>query len=138
MKILVFRLHPGQDLKLAIDAFASERALSSGFIITCVGSLKKAAVRLADQPETAIYSGKYQILSLTGTYSKNGSHYHITLSDEQGDAFGGHLMEGCQIDTTAEVVMGAIPEVAFGREIDPETGNDELIIRKRSVKSIDD
>jgi predicted DNA-binding protein with PD1-like motif len=129
MKLLVFRLHPGQDLKLAIDTFASEHALTSGFIITCVGSLKKAAIRLADQSETSIYTGKFEILSLSGTYSRDGSHYHISL---------GHLMEGSQVDTTAEIVMGALPEVVFGREIDSDTGSDELIIRKQSVKSIDE
>jgi len=130
MKLLVFRLHPDQDIKLAIDNFASDHALSSGFIITCVGNLKKAAIRLADQSETSIYTGKFEILSLSGTYSRDGSHYHISLSDEQGDAFGGHVMEGCQVDTTAEIVFGALPEVTFGREIDSDTGADELIIRK--------
>jgi uncharacterized protein len=138
MKLLVFRLHPDQDLKLATDTFASDHTLSSGFILTCVGSLKKAAIRLADQSEISIYTGKFEILSLSGTYSRDGSHYHICLSDVQGDAFGGHLMEGCQIDTTAEIVMGALPEVAFGREIDSDTGSDELIIRKRSLKNVDD
>jgi len=138
MKLLVFRLHPDQDLKLAIDTFADEHALTSGFIITCVGSLKKAAIRLLDQSETSIYTGNFEILSLSGTYSRDGSHYHISLSDELGHAFGGHLMEGCQIDTTAEIVMGALPEVVFGREIDIETGSDELIIRKHRAKSDDE
>ena len=138
MKLLVFRLHPDQDLKLAIDSFASQHSLTSGFIMTCVGNLKKAAIRFTDQAETSIHTGKYQILSLAGTYSRDGSHYHISLSDELGGTFGGHLMEGCQIDTTAEIVMGALQEVAFGREIDSDTGNDELIIRKQSINSIDD
>ena len=133
MKLLVFRLHPDQDLKLAIDTFATEHELSSGFIITCVGSLKKAAIRLADQGEPVIYTGKLEILSLSGIYSQQGSHYHISFSDQQGNALGGHLMEGCQIDATAEVVMGALAEVTFDREFDGNTGSNELIIRKRRV-----
>ncbi|MDR3574821.1 MAG: DNA-binding protein [Anaerolineaceae bacterium] len=138
MKLLVFRLHPDQDLKLAIDTFANEHSLTSGFIITCVGNLKKAAILLAGQTETVIYTGKYEILSLSGIYSRDGSHYHIAVADEHGMVFGGHLMEGCQIDTTAEIVMGALPEVTFGREIDNDTGSAELIIRKRYINNVED
>ena len=41
---------------------------------------------------------------------------------------GGHVMEG-KIFTTLELVVGSLPEVKFTREIDVQTGFDELVVR---------
>ena len=68
-----------------------------------------------------------EIVSCMGTVSANGSHLHISLSREDLSTIGGHLVEGCLVNTTAEIVLMELP-YRFTREFDPETGYDELVI----------
>jgi uncharacterized protein len=42
MKIYVFRLTDGSDLKQEIIRFGKENNIKAGFIVTCVGGLKKS------------------------------------------------------------------------------------------------
>jgi len=65
-----------------------------------------------------------------GTLSQDGSHLHITLSDEEGNCIGGHVKEGCLVYVTAEIVIVELDGVNFSREFDKETGFKELVISK--------
>lgn len=49
MKIHVLRLISNQDLKLSIEKYIKENQIQAGIILTCVGSLKKATIRLAEE-----------------------------------------------------------------------------------------
>lgn len=129
MKASALRLHPHQDLMVELDTFARANQLSAACILSCVGSLRKAVLRYADCNSSTELDGRFEIVSLTGTLSQHGSHYHISIADGSGQTIGGHLMEGCHIYTTAEIVIGILPGVAFLREADSETGYDELYIR---------
>ena len=131
MTVFALRLSPGQDLKTALDAFAREKQLHAGFVITCVGSLRKAVIRPADQQEPLVREQKFEIVSLVGTFSPDGSHLHIALSDGTGATIGGHLLEGNLIYTTAEIVVGEAEGVIFRRELDAKTGYGELSIYER-------
>jgi hypothetical protein len=126
MKLFSFRLTPGTDLKHELEAFAAKEKLDAAFIITCVGSLTVAAIRFAGKPETSSVAGPLEITSLTGTFSGESSHFHITVADENGKASGGHLKEGSIVRTTAELVIGTHDEVKYTREKDPTTGYLEL------------
>jgi len=128
---LAIRLKPGQDLKKELDQLVIENQIDAAFVITCVGSLTKAVLRLANKPGTTEFEGKFEIVSLTGTLSRHGSHYHISLSDGTGKTIGGHLWEGCLVYTTAEIVLGMLSDTVFAREIDPQTTYDELVIKKK-------
>ena len=130
MKTFCFRLTPGQDLKHELEAFAAEHQLQAAFVITCVGSLTVAAIRFAGKPDVATVPGPLEITSLTGTFSTFGSHFHITVTDENGKASGGHLKEGSVVRTTAELVIGEAEDVVFKREQDPGTGYLELKVIK--------
>ncbi|MCL4828519.1 MAG: DUF296 domain-containing protein [Caldilinea sp.] len=129
MQTYALRLHPHQDLKRELDTFARTHDLEAACVLTCVGSLRRAVLRFANQSEASELEGKFEIVSLTGTLSKYGSHYHISISDGEGRTWGAHLLEGCQIYTTAEIVIAALPGVSFLRELDSATGYDELYIR---------
>ncbi len=100
--------------------------LDAAFIITCVGSLTVAAIRFAGKSETSSVAGPLEITSLTGTFSIQGSHFHITVADENGKATGGHLKEGSIVRTTAELVVGTHDEVVYLREKDAASGYMEL------------
>lgn len=126
-EIYGLRLRPGQDLKEELDKFAKEHNLEAGYIITCCGSLTEGSIRFANKNETVILKGHFEIVSLTGTLSSTGgSHIHISVSDGEGRTYGGHLMAGSKIYTTAEIVLGNIKDVKFTRENDEDSGYKEL------------
>lgn len=128
MDVFALRLSPGQDLRKELDAFAQVQHLQAGFVVTCVGSLRKAVLRPANQSEPLIRTEKFEIVSLVGTLSPDGPHLHIALSDSTGAMIGGHLLEGCEIYTTAEIVVGNARGFRFRRIKDPATGYPELNI----------
>lgn len=130
MQIYAFRLKPGQDLRQSLIQFANEKQLKAGFILTCVGSLQRVALRPADQPGTMVYNRKFEIVSLSGTLSVDHSHIKFAVSDDTGSVIGGHLQDGCIIYTTAEIVIGVADGFIFRREVDEETGFPELVVDK--------
>src|SRR5512141_1225642 len=101
MQNYTFRLKSGQDLFDAIQVFAKERHIEAGCVLSGVGSLKRAALRLANRDSYSVYNGHFEIVSITGTVSIHGSHLHISISDEDGKTIGGHFESGCKIYTTA-------------------------------------
>lgn len=131
MKTYAVRLRPGQDLKRELVGLTERLGLRAGLVVTCVGSLRRAAIRLANRPGTTIYEDFYEILSLVGTLGPDGPHLHISLADGRGQTIGGHLQDGSLIYTTAEIVLGELEELTFRRPIDPETTYDELVIEPR-------
>jgi len=132
VKNFVLRLHPGQDLKEELKKFTKENNVQAGFIVTCVGSLQKAAVRFAGQKDTKNINGKFEIVSLVGTLSRDSLHSHISFADENGKIIGGHVKEGCIIYTTAEIVIGECEDLIFSRELDRQTNFKELKVSNRS------
>lgn len=126
MKTHVFRLHPGQLLREEIEKFAREKNIQAGVIVTCVGNVSKAILRMANAQVVKTWEGTYEIVSLVGTVEGTDSHLHLCISDEQGNAFGGHLKNGTIIGVTAEVVIGEIEGLQFSREFDDATGYNEL------------
>ena len=121
-----FHLKPGQDLKKGIQKIVDEQQIKAGWISTCVGSLTNYNIRFSNQPNSSSDSGHFEIVSLTGTVSVNGSHIHLSLSDSTGKTIGGHLSDGCRIYTTAEIVICSSNDFVFKREKDGTTPWDEL------------
>lgn len=128
VRAFALRLLPGEDLRVRLEELASRQSWDAAVVLTCVGSLRKVSLRFADREETSELTGKYEITSLVGTLSRHGSHLHLCVADEEGRSFGGHLKEGCLIHTTAELVVGLLPELEFRREPDARTGYTELFI----------
>ncbi len=128
MKTYVFRLHPGQDLRAEIDKFVEEKNIKAGTILTCVGNLTKAVIRMANAKVIKTYEGSFEIVSLAGTVEKGNSHLHIAISDTEGNAFGGHLKNGSIVGVTAEVIIGELEDLTFKRVFDESTGYKELVV----------
>lgn len=124
-----FRLKPGEDLREGIDRIVKEKSIKAGWVATCVGSLTDYAIRFANQPSASSGSGHFEIVSLTGTVSVNGSHLHLSISDSTGQTIGGHLMPGCKVYTTAEIVLQYTNKYAFTREKDGSTTWEELQVK---------
>lgn len=137
MKIHAFRLKRGADLKKGILNYASQSGIKAGAILTCVGSLSRATIRMANATVTNDYEKAFEIVSLVGTLGNNSAHLHISLSDAYGACIGGHLKDNCIVATTAEIVIGEFEEYSFTREQDKESGYDELVVGRRAVGASD-
>jgi predicted DNA-binding protein with PD1-like motif len=123
MRAHALRLRPGDDLHDALLAYVAQQHLSAAAVLTCVGSLTVATLRLANQEGPTEYRGHFEIVSLVGTLSATGgSHLHLSVSDSTGHTLGGHLLAGCRVYTTAEIVLGVLPELEFIREMAPTFG----------------
>lgn len=129
LKTYALRLRPGDDLRQQLTAFAQANHIAAGAMLTCVGSLTVATLRLANQEGPTVLRGHFEIVSLVGTLSAGGSHLHLAVSDSTGRTIGGHLLDGCRVYTTAEIVLGELPALEFGRETDPTFGYQELVVR---------
>jgi predicted DNA-binding protein with PD1-like motif len=127
-----FRLHPGDELKSHLQQFVTDHHIRAAAIVTCVGSLTRANLRMADAKDGTVLEGKFEIVSLVGTLSPDGPHLHLAISDEKGTVSGGHVMEGCIVRTTVEIVIVELSDLEFRREQDMQTGYKELIIRAQN------
>ncbi|MBW4517017.1 MAG: DNA-binding protein [Timaviella obliquedivisa GSE-PSE-MK23-08B] len=130
METVALRFTPQQDLKVELEAFVEKHSVEAACIVTCVGSLTQATLRLANQPEGKVYENRFEIVSLVGTLSRHGCHCHMAIADSTGYTIGGHLLKGCLIFTTAELIIGILPHLKFIRELDRATGYPELKIEK--------
>ncbi len=129
--VYAFRLKPGEDLRTGIQKMVMQHHIQAGWVNTCVGSLTDYNIRFANQPESSSGSGHFEILSLVGTLSVNGSHLHLSISDSTGKTIGGHLSEGCRIYTTAEIVISSSSDLVFKRKQDGTTPWEELQVEQQ-------
>jgi uncharacterized protein len=131
VKTHAFRLKPGTDLKREIESYVKASNIQAGWISCGVGSLTNYNIRFANQPEGSKGSGHFEIVSLVGTVSLNGSHIHISISDSTGKTIGGHLLDDNLVYTTAEIVIQESDDFVFMREKDGNTPWEELKIKKK-------
>ena len=106
-------MDPGDDILKTIERVASEHNVKSGQI-TLIGAVARAKLGYFDRE-----AGKYkdflierdlEVVSGIGNISrlKDESvvvHAHLVVSDEDGRCWGGHLMEGCEVSVTIELVI---------------------------------
>lgn len=130
-RFYALRLAPGQDVRQELLRFARERHLRAGFVASCAGSAARTTLRYANQPDATVREGHFEIVSLSGTLTADGAHLHASLADSTGATFGGHLMDGTRVYTTAEIVVGELERAQFTRETDSTYGYKELKVRKR-------
>ncbi len=129
MRVVPLRLTSGDDLRLELEAWMGRQQELAGCLISGIGSLSVARLRLAGRQEITTLTGDLEILSLAGTLSPDGAHLHIAVADNAGAVIGGHLCAGSLVRTTAELVVGLLPQWRFSRELDPGTGWAELQIQ---------
>jgi len=113
----VFRLLPEMDLYSELTNYIKTNKIKAACVLSCVGSLKEINIRLASGKTFLTKKENFEIVSLVGCISEERTHIHISLSDNKGNAFGGHLMpENNLVYTTAEIVIGEFPDLVFHEE----------------------
>ena len=129
-KYYCLRLHRGEDLLNSIQQLCIEKNIACGTVLSGVGCISKGKVRDASGITIREINEDCEIVSLNGTVSAKRCHLHIALSKEDLSVIGGHLCEGCIINTTCELIIAEIPNIIIDVEDDPETGYDELIFKE--------
>ena len=119
-RFYALRLLPGQEVLSQLRAFAQQQQLHAAWIAGCTGSLTDV--------DLALLSGKFEVIALNGTLEQSGEHLHLCVSDPHGTMLGGHMMPGCTVRTTLELVIGCLEELAFSRQLCALSGYDELHI----------
>jgi len=142
-KLVVMRLGPGCDIMKSLAEIAKRKSFRSGVVLSGAGSLSQVTLRnvrlfpdefpITDQ--NRVYTPKkepLEVLSLSGNISQRDGevhvHCHITVSSglDDGQAYGGHLTEGCIVLSYCEIVIAEITDLEMKRDIDPETRALEL------------
>lgn len=131
MHAFAVRLTPGTDLREALERLTLEHRLRAGCILSGIGSLSHARLRMPGAAEAFLdLAEPVEIVSLAGTLCPDGPHVHLTLSRADGACVGGHLVQGCIVRTTAELVIGELQAVGLRRLPDPDTGYRELSVEQ--------
>lgn len=105
------RIFEDEDLAEAIKKRVEESNVKAGIFIL-IGSLKKVILGYYKEGEykSIELGGPLEIASCMGNIAVNEKgeimiHPHIVVSNETGEAFGGHLMKGSLVGATAELVI---------------------------------
>ena len=137
-KKVVARLLPGTDLLAGIREICLQTGVSSGVIVSVLGSLKQAEIVYAVPDKAGKIGIKYhdpvringplELLACQGIVGKSGDgelsiHLHGLMSDPEMRVFGGHFLENVNpVLATAEILIQETADVEMIREQDEETG----------------
>ena len=129
MKTYAVRLRRGVDLLESIEDFCIKNKIKAGVLLSGVGCVTKARVRDASGVTIVDIDEHMEIVSLMGTVSEKRCHLHVSFAKEDLSVIGGHLVDGCIINTTCELVIGELENYVYDVEFDEETGYNELVVK---------
>jgi len=124
----IVKLPVGADIVRTITEFATDQGIEKAWV-TYLGAVQRASLRYYDQ-DAKVYRDfdidrHLEVLSGVGNISllegKPFLHTHAAFGDADGNAFGGHLNEGCRA-FLIEVRIEELEGDALLREFDEETG----------------
>ena len=125
-KAIFARFFEGEDLLEAVASTATHNGVDSGFFFL-IGTLKNAALGYYEKGKylPVEKTGPLEIVSCMGNVSTKEKnelvvHAHIVVSDRNSNVFGGHVLPGCTIDATAELMLVRVEKGVLRREFDAE------------------
>jgi predicted DNA-binding protein with PD1-like motif len=126
-KMRFFRILEDEDLIGAVKKRVEESRTRAGILIL-IGSLKNATLGYYSEGEykSIQLNGPLEIASCMGNIAVDERneiviHAHMVVSNDEGKAFGGHLMKGCYVGATAELVILGGVDVNLRRAFDEKT-----------------
>lgn len=121
------RFHEDDDLADSIKKTAQQNNVKAGAVIL-IGALKQAVLGCYKNGEyvNTELKGHFEIASCTGNVAidekgETAVHAHIVVSNEKGQAFGGHLQKGCLVGPTAELIIIEATGIDLQRVFDQRT-----------------
>lgn len=126
-RICFSRVFEDEDLAEAIKKRVEESGIKVGIFIL-IGSLKKATLGYYKEGEykPILLEGPLEVASCMGNIAVDEEgeimiHAHVVVANENGEAFGGHLMKNSPVGATAELVMIEGLGVNLQRVLDAKT-----------------
>ena len=129
MQPLPLKLAPGSDLRLSLEELAQRDGIS-GFVLGVVGNLTKASFQCPGQAEPTVLEGDLEVITLNGTFSPEGVHLHLSLSDGACQVWGGHLEPGTIVQKGVDLLIGVLEqrEGRPARQTAPATPRIEIAV----------
>ena len=109
MQPLPLKLAPGSDLRPSLEELAQRDGIS-GFVLGVVGNLTKASFQCPGQAEPTVLEGDLEVITLNGTFSPEGVHLHLSLSDGACQVWGGHLEPGTIVQKGLDLLIGVLEQ----------------------------
>ena len=109
MQPLPLKLAPGSDLRLSLEELAQRDGIS-GFVLGVVGNLTKVSFQCPGQAEPTVLEGDLEVITLNGTFSPEGVHLHLSLSDGACQVWGGHLEPGTIVQKGVDLLIGVLEQ----------------------------
>lgn len=145
-RLLIVRVRPGMDLVPTLVSACRREGISSGVVISCIGSLRRAAlvtvrpdaqagnaytdpIRLETPMEFISGQGFLSLFPESGT---GQVHMHVHLSDSSGRDLSGHLLpEGNLALFTIEIAVLEVKGAEL-RRVKDETGYTQMAIASKA------
>ena len=108
--------HYFYNLSKGADVFNSLNELnthydSTSFLISAVGDLSRVSFKCPLNHNPIIFEKKLEIISLSGFLRSTESHLHVSVSDENCNVYGGHLLSGTIVLKSLDVLIGVLPNL---------------------------
>lgn len=111
---IIARFERGEEVHAALKEIALKENIKLASI-TAIGATDDFTIGVYKVDDKSYseknFKGIFEILAINGTITtKDGEYYphlHITVADDKGNAFGGHLI-GANISVTCEMVIDII------------------------------
>ena len=125
--LILVRLFPGEDIYQALKEACQKHRVETAVVLSGVGQLKQFTLGYFKEkgdytPEE--FEKPHELLSLTGSISKQGDdynfHLHVALGNEAKKVVGGHLIKGV-VETTNEIVL-LTTDLKVKRRLEESTG----------------
>jgi predicted DNA-binding protein with PD1-like motif len=122
------KMDPGEDVLGAIEEVARNHEVKSGQL-SLIGAVSKAKLgyfhREALEYRYFTVDEDVEVVSCIGDISTHEGnlvvHAHMIVADEKGKCWGGHLLPGCEVSVTIELVI-IETEIDLIRKKDDMTG----------------
>ena len=143
-KIIPILLTPDKDIVINIKEACRDNGIRAGTVLTAVGSLQKATIthhasakaKNHTMSPPKVVPGPLQILGLVGIIGeKEGGelnvHLHVTVVNENGQVYGGHLVEGENpVLRRTEIVIAEIADLSMMEKFNERTGETEFSVKR--------
>jgi predicted DNA-binding protein with PD1-like motif len=127
-RVIFAKMEPGEDVLGSIEEVARKHGVQSGQL-SLIGAISQAKLGYYHR-ESAKYRDftvdeDVEVVSCIGDISTHEGnlvvHAHMVVADEKGKCWGGHLLSGCTVSVTIELVI-IETEIELIRKRDDVTG----------------